>query len=232
VNRSRVSLPQVTVRGLSQQVVEALRDAIIKEELEPGHHLVESDIAQQMGVSRGPVREAIRLLDQEGLVELFRHRGAVVVGMSEAELDATYEMRATIEAFAFSRAAEIATAEDLARLEEILTNIAQFQHDRSITELVEADVMFHALVMKISGYGFLKRRWDALDGIIRVRTMQALERPGDIAERFLETSVDSHRALFDVVASGDSKAAADAARHHIREATGLRRIGGLQVDVS
>lgn len=223
MNSSRTSLPKVTVRGLSEQVVEALRDAIIKEELQPGHHLVESEIAQQMGVSRGPVREAIRLLDQEGLVELFRHRGAIVVGMSDVELDAVYEMRATIEAFAFAQAADIATPDDLRMLEGLIAEIEKFQDQRLIPELVDADVEFHAAVMRMSGYGFLKRRWDALDGIIRVRSIQALERPGPVAEHFLASSVDSHRALLDAVAGGDRQAAADAARGHIREATGLSR---------
>lgn len=219
-----MKLPPVKARVLSEQVVVALREAIVKGELPPGHHLVETDIAEQMGVSRGPAREAIRQLDQEGLVELFPHRGALVVGMSEDELDAVYEMRATIEAFAIARASTMVNQAQMAVLETLLAEMEQHQASRSILPLVEADVRFHEAILEASGYAFLKRRWDPLDGIIRVRTIQALDRPGPLAEHLFQDTVHSHRVLADAMKAGDAERAAVAVREHILAATGIRRV--------
>src|SRR5688500_1498911 len=80
-----LNLQRIQPRVLRQEVLTALRTAILANEITAGSRLLEADVAEQMGVSRAPVREAIRHLEQEGLVEIFPHRGAVVVGLPEAE---------------------------------------------------------------------------------------------------------------------------------------------------
>ena len=97
-------LPRVHPRVLRQEVLEALRSAILNNRIKPGSRLLEAEVATRMGVSRAPVREAIRQLEQEGLVEFFPHRGAVVIGLPEDEIDAIYELRAQIEGRAIARA--------------------------------------------------------------------------------------------------------------------------------
>ena len=91
------NLPLLKPRVLRQEVLSALRTAILAREIKAGSRLLEAEVAARMGVSRAPVREAIRQLEQEGLVEFFPHRGAVVVGLPDAEIDAIYELRAMIE---------------------------------------------------------------------------------------------------------------------------------------
>src|ERR687894_3249082 len=113
VASDELRLPRVQARVLRQEVLDALRSGILANEIHPGSRLLEVDVANQMGVSRAPVREAIRQLEQEGLVEFFPHRGAVVVGLPEDEIDAIYEMRALIEATAMARAVDRITEDDL-----------------------------------------------------------------------------------------------------------------------
>ena len=84
VESTELRLPRAQPRVLRQEVLEALRSDILSGRTKPGSRLLEADIAQRMGVSRAPVREAIRQLEQEGLVEFFPHRGAVVVGRGVA----------------------------------------------------------------------------------------------------------------------------------------------------
>ncbi len=91
------------------EVLDALRRAILNDDMKVGTRILEADVAEQMGVSRAPVREAIRQLEQEGLVQFNPHRGAVVLGLPEAEIDAVYELRAVIESRAMARVATTLT---------------------------------------------------------------------------------------------------------------------------
>ena len=114
-----LNLQRIQPRVLRQEVLTALRTAILANEITAGSRLLEADVAEQMGVSRAPVREAIRHLEQEGLVEIFPHRGAVVVGLPEAEIDAIYELRAVIEGRATAASVGVVGEAELARLEAL-----------------------------------------------------------------------------------------------------------------
>jgi len=96
-----------------------------------------------MGVSRAPVREALRQLEQEGLIEFYPHRGAVVVGVPEDEIDVIYQLRAKIEEEAIIRLCANATQADIARLEECLAEIKRVRRARDMTKIAEADLQFH-----------------------------------------------------------------------------------------
>ncbi len=92
-------------RNLSEEVYSILRPAILSQEIEPGARLLEAELATELGVSRAPVREAMRMLEHEGLLESLPRRGATVVSVPEDEIQMFYELRAEIEAKAFARAA-------------------------------------------------------------------------------------------------------------------------------
>jgi DNA-binding GntR family transcriptional regulator len=215
VASDELRLPRVQARVLRQEVLDALRSGILANEIHPGSRLLEADVANQMGVSRAPVREAIRQLEQEGLVEFFPHRGAVVIGLPEDEIDAIYEMRALIEATAMARAVARITEEELESLGVIIEEMRRALTARDTSELAEVDLRFHGRIMEISGLTLLRRIWSSVDGLVRVRSYQALDRPGDAAAYFLEGSIESHRLLVDALRAGDGEAAAEAARRHI-----------------
>ena len=120
VTEERYPLPRLQPRVLRQEVLGALRAAILARRDPPGTRLLEAEVAGRMGISRAPVREAIRQLEQEGLVEFFPHRGAIVIGLPDDEIDAVYELRALIEAKAIARACSRATPADLEQLDRII----------------------------------------------------------------------------------------------------------------
>lgn len=215
VETGDLRLPRVQARVLRQEVLDALRTGILQNRIRPGSRLLEAEVAQRMGVSRAPVREAIRQLEQEGLVEFFPHRGAVVVGLPDDEIDAIYELRALIEARAIARATERATDADLARLEALIDEMREVHAKRDIDALAEIDLRFHGLIVELSGFSLLRHIWGSLDGLVRVRSYQALDRPGRAAEYFLRGSIASHSELVDAVRSRDPEVAATAVRAHI-----------------
>lgn len=202
---------------LRQEVLTALRTAILANEISAGSRLLEADVAEQMGVSRAPVREAIRHLEQEGLVEIFPHRGAVVVGLPEAEIDAIYELRAVIEGRAIAAAMDVVGEAELARLEALIDDMRTAIKAREIETIAEIDLQFHGLIVEWSGLTLLKHIWGSLDGLVRVRSYQALDRPGSTAKYFLKNAAGSHTVLVTALREGDPEAAALLARQHVLE---------------
>jgi DNA-binding GntR family transcriptional regulator len=215
VETDELRLPRVQARVLRQDVLEALRSAILANRIKPGSRLLEADVATRMGVSRAPVRESIRQLEQEGLVEFFPHRGAVVIGLPEDEIDAIYELRAGIEARAIARACATATDDDLTRLDGLIADMQKALRQHDIDEVAEIDLRFHGAIVDLSGFSLLKHIWQSIDGLVRVRSYQALDRPGRAAQYFLSGSIASHSVLVDALRARDPQRAAEAARAHI-----------------
>ena len=210
-------LQKIQPRVLRQEVLTALRTAILANEIASGARLLEADIAEQMGVSRAPVREAIRHLEQEGLVEIFPHRGAVVVGLPEAEIDAIYELRSVIEGRATAAAMSVIGEAELARLEALIESMRTAIKGREVEIIAEIDLQFHGLIVEWSGLTLLRHIWTGLDGLVRVRSYQALDRPGSTARYFLKNAAGSHTVLVEAFRAGDPEAAAVLARQHVLE---------------
>jgi DNA-binding GntR family transcriptional regulator len=221
----RSALRRVDPSSLRHQVATRLRTAILAGDLSPGTRLREQRIADTMGVSRVPVREAIRQLEQEGLIEVFPYRGAVVVGISPDELDAAYEVRGVIEGAAMR---QLAAAADPAVITELRKQVDAMRHAQrralGVERLADLDIRFHRTLLDASGLRVLGKIRDSLDEILRVRSFyQGIQRGGPTGRYLRETFADSHAKLVDVLASGDPAAAADAARWHVMEV--VERLG-------
>jgi DNA-binding GntR family transcriptional regulator len=219
-------LPRVHHRVLRQEVLAALRTGIVSGEIPVGTRLLEAELSARMGVSRAPVREALRQLEQEGLVESFAHRGVVVVGVPEDEIDALYELRATIEAKAIARACVAATDADLAGLQGLIEEMRAAVARSDIDAVAEIDLRFHGAIVALSGFSLLRKIWASLDGLVRVRSYQALERPGAAAAYFRRDSIASHQRLADAIAARDPDLASRLAREHILEVVERLRVPG------
>ena len=212
-----MNLQRIKPRVLRQEVLTALRTAILANEITAGSRLLEADIAEQIGVSRAPVREAIRHLEQEGLVEIFPHRGAVVVGLPEAEIDAIYELRAVIEGRATAASVGLVGEDELARLEALIDEMRVAIKAKEVEAIAEFDLRFHGLIVEWSGLTLLRHIWSSLDGLVRVRSYQALDRPGSTARYFLTNAASSHSIIVEAIRAGDPDAAAVIARQHVLE---------------
>lgn len=136
---------------LRDVVFYTLRQAILKGELEPGERLMEMQLAAQMGVSRTPIREAIRKLELEGLVLMIPRRGAIVAKITEKDLRDVLEVRSTLERLAIELACERMQEEDFKCLREAQEAFKEALETDDITLQAQRDVEFHDVIYKATG---------------------------------------------------------------------------------
>ena len=131
---------------LRDVVFNTLRQAILRGELKPGERLMEIQLANKLGVSRTPIREAIRKLELEGLVLMIPRRGAVVAEITEKSLHDVLEVRGALEELAVDLACDRITEEDIERLREAAKEFEEVSKNDDVTALAEADVKFHDII--------------------------------------------------------------------------------------
>lgn len=135
---------------LRDVVFNTLRQAILKGELEPGERLMEIQLAERLGVSRTPIREAIRKLELEGLVVMIPRKGAEVAKITEKDLKDVLEVRCALEGLAVELACKKITQDGLNRLKKNLKEFEGAVRENDITTLAEKDVEFHDLIFAVT----------------------------------------------------------------------------------
>lgn len=152
----------------SDAVVEALRDAIMTGELEDGERLIEDRIARELRTSRGPVREALRQLVHEGFAVSYPYRGAVVLGVSEAEVQhVLIPVRLVLEKFTFPIAAERMSDDDFAELAKEIWQMREAARTTDVARSVEADLRFHELMLERAHQPHTAQVWSSIAPRIR-----------------------------------------------------------------
>ena len=131
---------------LRDVVFNTLRRAILRGELKPGERLMEIQLANKLGVSRTPIREAIRKLELEGLVLMIPRRGAEVAEITEKNLRDVLEVRCALEELAVQLACDRMDAEGLVRLKEAAEKFREVLDSDDITQIAQADVLFHDVI--------------------------------------------------------------------------------------
>ncbi|MCF2682660.1 GntR family transcriptional regulator [Faecalicatena contorta] len=131
---------------LRDVVFNTLRQAILRGELKPGERLMEIQLANKLGVSRTPIREAIRKLELEGLVLMIPRKGAEVADISEKSLRDVLEVREALEELAVQLACDKITKEEIEDLKKAAEDFKKILKSRDITEIAEADVRFHDII--------------------------------------------------------------------------------------
>ncbi len=128
---------------LREVVYTSLRRAILKEQLRPGERLMENTIAQKLGVSRTPVREAMRMLSDDGLVDLIPRRGAKVAKISRKQMQDVLEIRLTLEILAVRKASELISEDKIKELREAELQFRRTADSGVLTNIADADEQFH-----------------------------------------------------------------------------------------
>ena len=196
---------------LWQRVYDQLRVGILEGELEPGTELAEVALSEQLGVSRGPIREAISRLAAEGLVSVRPRRGAVVRSLSKEEFLELYQVREALERMAVQLAVPRLTEtqlNELAALNEVMN--ASAAHD-DIGGFFEANVAFHTRLLEASGNGTLQEVYRQLLGQLGRYRLRSLTLRGN-----LQRSVSEHAAILRAAKRGDADRAAQLMAEHIR----------------
>ncbi len=131
---------------LRDVVFKTLREAILRGDLKPGERLMELQLAAKLGVSRTPIREAIRMLQQEGLAVTIPRRGAEVAAMTEKDMEDVLQVREALEILAVQLASEKITEEQIAELEERLKAFEQAVETAEVKQIAQSDIDFHDLI--------------------------------------------------------------------------------------
>ncbi len=208
---------EVAVRSpsLTEQVIATLRQAIIAQEFEPGEALVEATTAARLGVSRGPLREAIRRLEVEGLVEAGR-RGYVVVGISDDDIDEIYSVREVLERFAVGLAVERRTPKEEEQLQLLQAEIELATKSRDPFRFAAADVAFHSCFYSMARHRRLFSMWEQIAPSVRI-----LLETTNYVDRDLRSAARAHRALLDAFMDKDLDRLTEVLDDHLRNSRRL-----------
>lgn len=174
-----------TQRTLSDYVADQLRQAILTDKFKPGQRLVEQELAESLQTSRGPVRDALKMLETEGLVLRRSHRGAFVAQLKPEDVIEIYTLREALESMAIRFAIRKATDEQIDELAKIVSEMEQLaQREYTQVEATDMDLEFHYTLCKISGHKRLLNAWLALRAQIRLALLKhRLGNPKDHRER-------------------------------------------------
>lgn len=200
----------------AERAAREVREAILDGRYEPGQKLNEADVAESLGMSRTPVREALRRLAAEGLVSLPANRGARVSEYSSAELDRIFVLRAHIEGVAARAAAERAGPDDvaeLARLAQAIADEARSGPEPDLRSIYRLNRDFHSILVELASTASLSQIVQALvHTSILMRTYRAFD------ARAMERSVCHHLELVDAIGAGDPDWAESVMRSHLLSA--------------
>lgn len=199
----------IDARDLWEVVRDGMREMIVYGELLPGQRLHEVDLAQTFEVSRGPLREALRALETEGLVVRIPRRGTFVVRMSATDVDEIYSLRAALEELAVHRALAAPSPQLLATLDSLVEEMREATGARDWRRVTECDIEFHTAVYEASGHARVLSVWNSLREPMRVLVGLTSEVP--------EQTWSDHALLAKAAREGAERYLA-AAREHIRQA--------------
>ena len=187
-----------------------LRQAILKGELKPGERLMEIALAERLGVSRTPVREAMRKLELEGLVVMIPRRGAQVANITEKDLNDVLEVRIALENLSIENACARMTEEQLAELKKAGRYFEETIKEGNLVKLAEADVAFHEVIYKASDNRRLNQVLNNLrEQIYRYRVEYLKE------EETRNVLVKEHEEIYEAIKNRDVKKAQEISFRHI-----------------
>ncbi len=195
---------------LRDVVFNTLRQAILTGELKPGERLMEIHLANKLGVSRTPIREAIRKLELEGLVTMIPRRGAEVAQITEKSMNDVLEVRRAMDVLCVELACERISEEELSGLKAACDNFEQMVKTQDVKKIARADVELHDIILRATGNSRLIQLVNNLsEQMYRYR----YEYIKDFSQH--ERLVEEHRIIYESLVNKDRETASEAAKIHI-----------------
>ncbi len=195
---------------LRDVVFNTLRESILKGEMKPGERLMEIHLASRLGVSRTPIREAIRMLELEGLVTMIPRRGAEVAQISAKGLKDVLEVRQALDALAMELACERITDEEIRELRRACDHFIEMTKTRDAIQIAEADVALHDRIVKASGN---ERLAQMVNNLSQQMYRYRLEYIKDVSQH--GRLIQEHEEIYRCISSRDKEAGARAIKMHI-----------------
>lgn len=207
-------MPRVKRSSLAVEAAQILREHLLQGKFVPGTRLIEGDIAAQLGVSRGTVREVMRILEGEGLIEVLPGHGIRVARLSVQDITEVYSLRSLLEQEAVRRLAKAATPADLAELNHAVDALFEVARKGSLATVVDQDQAFHQLLWKLAGH---RRLAQVLEGLLsQIRVYLAINTR---AYEDLRSGVEDHQAIVEAIRSGSGELAAMRMAEHLQHAS-------------
>jgi len=201
---------RIAQTALYQEVAERLRQRIFSHELPPGTWIDEQALALDYGISRTPLREALKVLASEGLVTLKPRRGCYVTEISERDLDEIFPLMAMLEGRCAFEAAQKARPEDVARLEAIHARLEKHATDGDREAFFDANQEFHRVVQELADNRWLLQVIQDLRKVLKLTRMHSLSIEGRLQESLVE-----HRAIMAGLKAGNAEQAEKAMHAHL-----------------
>jgi DNA-binding GntR family transcriptional regulator len=204
---------KIEKKSLATEVYQNIKQGIITGTLVEGTRLLENEIADQMGVSRAPVREALTMLEGDRLIDFQVNQGAYVRKLNKDEIWEIYTARSLIEGYVASLAAKKASANDVNNLKQALKKVLEAAERGNLEETVTKDFEYHHLIWEISGHRLFMEILNNLED--QIRMFMAVQ-----AHLFVHLidSVEDHVKIVDAITNGDSEMASKTMQQHITDA--------------
>jgi DNA-binding GntR family transcriptional regulator len=199
-------------RGLADEVADRIREAVFSGVYALGAQLREVELSEALGVSRGPVREALLRLEREGLVRSEWHRGATVTTLSPQDVSEVDSLRGALEQLAVQLVVSRASDEDITAIE---TAARRMERAEDAHELVRRDIAFHDAVFAATGHQRLLEAWQAIRSQVHLFLLTRINLSSD---GYLSGIPDEHRELVAVLRARDAGRALDLFAEHRRHA--------------
>lgn len=207
-------VPALERKNLALDVAARLRESIVHGTLAPGTRLLEVEAARQLGVSRGPLREALRILESEGLISSEPGHGSHVVQISERDIREIYSLRRILEEEAFRLAAQGATDAQLQQLDDILEAMFEAAGRGDHDTVLDLDLEFHKQVWRMSGHSRLEAYLNEVAAQARMYIAVQTSLYDDLA-----AGISDHREMLGALRERDPERAIRALLGHLQEAT-------------
>lgn len=203
-------------RPLREQIADRLQESVLSGELAPGDSIVESEIARHFGVSRAPVREALQILANRGLVVVEPYRGTTVRRLARHDVEEVYEMRSVLEAYAVRRILRGESAEVARELRELCQEMESAARRGDWRAVTDADDRFHSTLIRSAKHEILSRFWSDIN--MRVRQMMALR---NLKNEDIMQIVQNHLPIVEAIERGDERDAVARMTDHVATAGDL-----------
>jgi DNA-binding GntR family transcriptional regulator len=197
-------------RPLSEDVAERLRSQIFNHELAPGSWLDEQKLALEFGISRTPMREAIKVLASEGLVTTKMNKGAYVTEVDRRDLEQIFTVLSLLEGQAAKETAIHANEEQLTELDNLHHRLEKAAADRDIEQFFEINVKFHEMVQNIAGNKWMNGVINDLRKVLKLQRKDSLSRSGRLL-----SSLTEHREILQAILKRDGATAEQTMRKHL-----------------
>jgi len=204
--------PPLAQRTLKENVTNILRQSIVDGSLAPGSELNQAQIAEKLGVSRGPIREALGKLEQEGLIRTVPYKGVFITPLDRQYVEELYSVRALLETMALERGIERMTDDDLSILRRYVDEMRLAAQAENTKLLLSVDLQFHEHIVRMAQHDIALRLWKQLE----VGVQRCVYTQHRIYE-MLEEVVGSHPILVEAIAARNVESAVEILHKHISE---------------